>query len=86
MALPRLLKVEVCLVRAGGVCVLHRLETLSLRFNMALWTKPPMPLVGDAGRSRSGEILPWVGDMARARAALSSASAVGGCSAGGANF
>jgi hypothetical protein len=60
----------------------HLLETLSLRLSMALWTKPPMPLVGDAGRS--GDILPCVGDMARARAALSPASV--DCSDGGANL
>jgi hypothetical protein len=83
MALLRLLNVEPCLVRGGGACVLHRLETLSLRFSMALWTKPPMPLVGDAGRS--GDILPCVGDMASARAA-SAASAAALCSDGGANF
>jgi hypothetical protein len=86
MALPRLLIVELCLVRLGGVCVLHLLETLSLRLSMALWTKPPMPLVGEAERSRSGEILPCVGDMASARAALSPPSAGGPCSEGGANF
>lgn len=42
-----------------------------------------MPLVGDAERSRSGEILPCVGDMAMARdrSALSAIS-----SEGGANF
>ena len=47
-----------------------------------------MPLVGDADRSRSGEILPWVGDMARARAArsLSPPSIDESCSEGGANF
>jgi hypothetical protein len=86
MALPRLLIVELCRVKAGGVCVLHRLETLSLRLSMALCTKPPMPLVGDAGRSRSGDILPCAGDMARARAALSPPSAGEACSEGGANF
>lgn len=88
MALPRLLllRVELCLVRLGGVWVLQRLETLSLRLSMALCTKPPMPLVGDAGRSRSGEIRPCVGDMARARAALSAASVEAACSEGGANF
>lgn len=64
--------------------MLHRFETLSLRLSMALCTKPPIPLVGDAGRS--GEILPCVGDMARARAALSAASVEAACSEGGANF
>lgn len=35
---------------------------------MALCTKPPMPFVGDAGRSSlSGEIRPCEGDIARAR-------------------
>jgi hypothetical protein len=86
MALPRLLMVELCLVRLGGAWVLHRLETLSLRLSMALCTKPPMPLVGEAGRSRSGEMRPCVGDMASARAALSPLSAMGLGSEGGANF
>lgn len=88
MALPRLLRVEFCLLRTGGVWVLHRLLTLSLRLSMALCTKPPMPLVGEADRSRSGEILPCVGDMARARAArsLSPPSIEEPCSNGGANF
>jgi hypothetical protein len=47
-----------------------------------------MPLVGDAGRSRSGDILPWVGDMASPRAvlALSAPSTDEACSEGGANF
>jgi hypothetical protein len=68
--------------------VLQRLLTLSLRLSMALCTKPPMPFVGDAERSRSGEILPWVGDMASARAArsLSPPSTEEPCSEGGANF
>lgn len=36
---------------------------------MALCTKPPMPLVGDGGRSSlSGEIRPWEGDIAKPRA------------------
>jgi len=86
--LPRLLKVELCLLKGGGGCVLHLLLTLSLRFSIALCTKPPMPFVGEAGRSRSGEILPCVGDMAspRPEAALSPPSADGFCSGGGANF
>ena len=68
---PLLLNVEFCLLRPCGVCVLHLLFTLSLRLSMALCTKPPIPFVGEAGRSmRSGEILPCVGDMARPRAAL----------------
>lgn len=88
IALPRLLKVEFCLLKPGGVCVLHLLLTLSLRLSMALCTKPPMPLVGDAGRSRSGEILPCVGDMASPRAALalSPPSTEEPGSEGGANF
>ena len=67
-ALPRLLKVEFCLLKPGGVWVLHLLLTLSLRLSIALCTNPPMPLVGDTGRSRSGEMRPCVGDMARLRA------------------
>lgn len=68
--------------------MLHRLETLSLRFSMALCTKPPMPFVGDAGRSRSGDMRPCVGDMASARAALalSPPSTDEPGSDGGANF
>ena len=92
--LPRLLSVEFCLVNPGGVAVLHLLLTLSLRLSMALCTKPPIPLVGDAGRvgddgrSRSGDILPWVGDMASPRAALalSPPSTEEPGSNGGANF
>lgn len=47
-----------------------------------------MPFVGDVERSRSGEILPWVGDMASARAArsVSPPSTEEPCSEGGANF
>lgn len=72
----------------GGVWVLQRLLTLSLRLSMALCTKPPMPFVGDADRSRSGDILPCVGDMASPRAArsLSPPSTDEPCSDGGANF
>lgn len=68
--------------------MLQRLLTLSLRLSMALCTKPPMPLVGDVERSRSGEILPWVGDMAMTRAVreLSPSSASVPASDGGANF
>src|SRR3954470_23390712 len=88
MALERLLKEEFCLLNTGGVCVLHRLLTLSLRLSMALWTKPPMPFVGDAERSLSGDILPWVGDMAIPRAArsLSPPSTEEAGSEGRANF
>ena len=88
ITLPRLLRVEFCLLKPGGVCVLHLLLTLSLRLSMALCTKPPMPLVGDTGRSRSGDILPCVGDMASPRAALvlSPPSTDEPCSEGGANF
>ena len=55
---------------------------------MALCTKPPIPFVGDAGRSvRSGEILPCVGDMANPRAApIASPPSVDEASDGGANF
>lgn len=88
MALPRLLNVEFWRVRPGGVAVLQRLLTLSLRLSMALCTKPPMPLVGEVERSRSGDILPCVGDMAIPRAAreLSASSATELASDGGANF
>jgi hypothetical protein len=65
LPLPRLLKVEFVLLMPCGVCVLHRLFTLSLRFIIALCTKPPMPFVGEG--ARSGEILPCVGDIARPR-------------------
>lgn len=89
VALPRLLKVEFCLLTAGGVCVLHLfLFTLSLRFIMALCTNPPMPFVGDVGRSRSGDILPCVGDIAspRIEPVGSPPSIEEPCSDGGANF
>ena len=68
--------------------MLHRLLTLSLRFMLALRTKPPMPFVGDTGRSRSGDMRPCVGDMSgpRAAPALSPLSPVVPCSDGGANF
>jgi hypothetical protein len=67
--------VEFCLVSPCGACVLHRLLTLSLRLSMALCTKPPMPLVGDAGRSvRTGEMRPCVGDIAKARDEAASSS------------
>jgi hypothetical protein len=86
MALARLLTLELCLLKFGGVYVLHRLLTLSLRFILALNTKPPMPFVGDRGRS--GDILPCVGDMRGPRdvSAGSVVSAVDGRSVGGANF
>lgn len=88
MALARLLRVELFLFSGGGVCVLHLLLTLSLRFMLALSTKPPMPFVGDADRSRSGDLLPCVGDMngPRVAPALSPLSPVVPCSDGGANF
>ena len=53
----------------GPACALHLLLTLSERFSIALWTNPPRPLVGDAGRSkRSGERRPCEGDIASAGA------------------
>ena len=48
----RMLAVESCRERLEPGCALHLLLTLSFRFSMALCTKPPMPLVGDAGRSK----------------------------------
>lgn len=88
ITLGRLLRVEFFLLRPGGACVLQRLLTLSLRLSMALCTKPPMPFVGEVERSRSGDILPCVGDMASPRAALASSppSTDEPCSEGGANF
>lgn len=87
-ALPRLLKLELCLFKVGGVWVLHLLLTLSLRLRLALSTKPPMPFVGDTGRSRSGDILPCAGDICGPRAAPASSppSAVAPGSDGGANL
>lgn len=65
----RLLATELPRVRPGGDCTLHRLLTLSDRFIIALCTNPPIPFVGDGGRSRrSGDILPCEGDIANARA------------------
>jgi hypothetical protein len=84
--LPRLLSVEFCLLKVVGTWALHLLLTLSLRFSIALCTKPPMPLVGDEGRS--GDILPWVGDMAspRTEPVWSPPFTEDPCSEGGANF
>ena len=47
----RELVIEFCLFRSEPGCALHRLLTLSERFMIALCTKPPMPFVGDGGRS-----------------------------------
>ena len=58
--LLRLLETELPRESPEGSCALHRFETLSDRFSMALWTNPPSPLVGDDGRS--GESRRWVGD------------------------
>jgi hypothetical protein len=45
---PELDATEPDLLSAGVIVVeLHRLLTLSDLFNIALWTKPPRPLVGD---------------------------------------
>lgn len=56
-------------LKPGPGCALHLLLTLSERFSIALWTNPPRPLVGDAGRSEcSGERRPCEGDIATVRA------------------
>jgi len=47
----RMLAVEFSLLKPAPGCALHLLLTLSDRFNMALCTKPPIPLVGDGGLS-----------------------------------
>ena len=61
--------IEFPLLRPGPACALHLLLTLSERFSIALCTKPPRPLVGDAGRStRPGESRPCEGDIAKGRA------------------
>jgi hypothetical protein len=68
MTEPRLLATESALLRPAGDWTLHLLFTLSDRFIIALCTNPPMPLVGDIGRSTlSGEIRPCVGDIAKPR-------------------
>jgi hypothetical protein len=65
---PRLLAIEFSLLKPEPAWALHLLLTLSERFSIALWTKPPRPLVGDGGRSiRSGDIRPWEGDIANVR-------------------
>ncbi len=46
-----MLTVEFCLLRLAPGCALQRLLTLSLRFIIALCTKPPIPFVGELGRS-----------------------------------
>jgi len=69
---PRKLAVESLRARVEGPAVtLHLLLTLSLRLSMALCTKPPIPLVGELGRSRRL----WALDMVRLRpSALSGAA------------
>ena len=57
--------IEFPRLRPGAGVALHRLLTLSDLFIIALCTKPPSPLVGEAGRSiLSGESRPCDGDMA----------------------
>lgn len=73
-ALAALRKLAVESLRAkddGPAVTLHLLLTLSLRFSMALCTKPPMPLVGELGRSRRLCAL----DMVRLRASALSGAA-----------
>jgi len=47
----RALTREFCRLKLPPGWALHRLLWLSDRFNIALCTKPPMPFVGEAGRS-----------------------------------
>lgn len=56
MRLVRLEAIESARANPGGDATLH-LFTLSDRFIMALWTKPPMPFVGETGRpsARDGD-------------------------------
>jgi hypothetical protein len=69
------LATELPRLRPGGDWTLHLLFTLSDLFIIALCTNPPIPFVGDAGRSRrSGEIRPCVGDIAIARPSESDSS------------
>jgi len=63
----RALAVEFCRLRLAPGWALHRLLTLSERFIIALCTKPPMPLVGDAGRSLPAPIRAWDEDMVKVR-------------------
>lgn len=64
-----LLAMEFPRLRPGGDWTLHLLLTLSDLFIIALCTKPPIPFVGDGGRSSlSGEIRPCDGDIAKPRA------------------
>lgn len=56
--LPMFAETESARFRPGGLVTLQRL-TLSLLFIMALWTKPPKPLVGEP--DRIGEPLPLAG-------------------------
>lgn len=69
--LLRLLEIELFRVRLEGSCALQRFETVSERFIMALWTNPPIPFVGDDGRS--GESRRWVGDGGNCSSVLDSA-------------
>jgi hypothetical protein len=47
---PLALAVESCLLSPPTGCALQRLLWLSERFIKALWTNPPIPLVGEGGR------------------------------------
>lgn len=76
----RMLAVESCLVSEAPGCALHLLLTLSLRLSIALCTKPPIPLVGDGGRSM--EMRFWALDIVRPMT-VDSASAVDVWSGGG---
>ena len=68
--LLRLLEIELFRVRPEGSCALQRFEMVSERFIMALWTNPPIPFVGDDGRS--GESRRWVGEGGNCSSALDS--------------
>lgn len=69
--------IELLRLRFGGDCILHLLLTLSVRFIMALCTKPPMPLVGESDLSGfSGDMRPCDGDIAMDLAKLPSLSPV----------
>lgn len=58
---PMFAETESARFKPGGLVTLQRL-TLSLLFIMALWTKPPRPLVGEP--DLMGELLPLAGSPA----------------------
>lgn len=72
-----MLAIELPRLRVG-VCDDQRLLILSERLIIALCTNPPMPFVGDGGRSEAKRF--WLGDIATLAASASKAGEVDGSS------